>query len=48
MSCIEPPLPPDSAHIIRHYDGGETTDFGVRVNYTCEPGYFFEEDKGIH
>jgi hypothetical protein len=44
ISCIEPPIPPNETHLIRHYLGGETTQFGQFVNYTCEPGYFFGDD----
>jgi hypothetical protein len=44
FACIEPPIPPNETHLIRHYSGGDTTAFGKVVNYTCEPGYFFGED----
>ena len=29
---------------MRHYGGGETTPFGAGANYTCEEGFFFEDD----
>jgi hypothetical protein len=45
IACVEPPIPPVSAHLIRHYDGGDTTPFGAKINYSCELGYFFGKDK---
>ncbi len=44
MSCIEPPVPPNETRLIRHYEGGQTIDFGAVANYTCQPGYYFESD----
>ena len=44
VACTEPPHPPLENHLVRHYGGGETTPFGLGANYTCEHGFFFEED----
>ncbi len=44
MACIEPPHPPPEAHLVRHYTGGTTTQFGDVTKYTCEDGYYFGSD----
>ena len=44
VACTEPPHPPSDNRLVRNYGGGETTPFGEGANYTCEAGFFFEED----
>ena len=44
MACIEPTIPPNETHLIRHYSGGTTVPFGWVADYSCEPGYYFGED----
>ena len=44
VACIEPPIPPNETHSIRHYSGGTTVPFGWVADYSCEEGYYFGED----
>ena len=47
VACIEPPIPPNGTHLVRHYQGGTTVPFGWIADYTCEPGYYFGEDMAM-
>jgi hypothetical protein len=47
VACVTPPLPPDANRLVMNYTEGTIVKFGGIVNYTCQTGYFFEEDKNL-
>ena len=44
MSCINPPVPPNSTHLKHLYTAVDVIDRYGNVTYSCEDGYFFETD----
>ena len=47
VACANPPIPEETTDLVRNYREGDTIQFGDSFDYTCPPGYFFDDDRHI-